>query len=99
MDTGRCSMISAIFLNGEFLWLIRENTGNSKKFRDFIYILNYALQFAKMNKMSECAIILDNASIHCSDSTINLIKKININWIFLPAYSLMLVSVELFFSD
>ena len=31
VTTGRCSMISAIISNGEFLWLIVENTGNSEK--------------------------------------------------------------------
>ena len=95
--SGSWSMISAIISNGEFLWLIIEDTGNSNKFWDFLCILNYAINNVKMMESSECIIMLDNASIHSSNQTLKMIEKININWEFLPVYSPSLAPVELFF--
>ena len=37
--TGRCWMITSILSNGEFLSLIFNNTGNSSKFCDFLWII------------------------------------------------------------
>ena len=97
VTTGRCSMISAIISNGEFLCLIVENTGNSENLKFFLYILKYAIEFIMLRRLSEWVFMLDNASIHWSNSTIKLIKEIEIHCKFLPAYSSMLAPVELFF--
>ena len=51
-----------------------------------------------MSTISEWIVTLDNASIHQAKKSIKAIKKLNINVIFLPPYSPMLVPVELFFS-
>ena len=59
--------------------------------------MKYAIEFIMMRKLSKWVIILDNASIHWSNSTIKLIKEIEIHCIFLSAYSPMLAPVELFF--
>ena len=50
-----------------------------------------------MRNISECAIILDNASIHWLKNSLKTIEAIGINRLFLPAYSLMLAPVELTF--
>ena len=50
-----------------------------------------------MRKISEWVFMPDNASIHWSNSTIKLVKEIEIHCKFLPAYSPMLAPVELFF--
>ena len=90
-------MITAIVSNGEFLWSIIEDTGNTSKFCDFLRILNYALNYAKLKESSELVIMLDNASIHSSNKTLNAMENLSINWQFLPAYSPSLAPVELFF--
>ena len=95
--TGRWSMISAILSNGEFLCIIVEDTGNSKRFCDFLCILWYAIEFLKIKLISECILVLDNASTHVSKYSTDIIKYLKINTMFLPAYSPMLAPVELFF--
>ena len=90
-------MISAIMSNGDFIWLIINDTGNTKKFWDFLCILYYAINYDNMRNISECVIMLDNASIHCSKGSLKTVEAIGINWLFLPAYSPMLAPVELFF--
>ena len=69
-------MVSAIISNGEFIWLIIDDTGNTNKFWNFLCILNYAINYAKMKVSSGCIIILDNASIHSSNKTLEVIKKL-----------------------
>ena len=94
----RWSMFASILSNGEFLWLIVDDTGNSDKFWDFIkWILNYAIDLSNMKSSSDWIITLDNASIHKSSKTVKSIKRMNLNLMFLPAYSPMLVPVELLF--
>ena len=90
-------MIFAIMSNGEFLWLIIEDTGNTKKFWDFLCILFYAITYVEMKTISEWIVTLDNASIHSSRTTIKTIEIFYFNWMLLPAYSPMLAPVELFF--
>ena len=90
-------MFASILSNGEFLWLIVEDTGNSDKFWYFLWILNYAIDSSNMKSSSDWIITLDNASIHKSSKTVKSIKRMNLNLMFLPAYSPMLAPVELFF--
>ena len=83
--------------NGEFLWLIIEDTGNTKKFWDFLCILFFAIKYVEMKTILEWIVTLDNSSIHSSRTTIKTIEKINFNWMFLPAYSPLLAPLERFF--
>ena len=46
--------------------------------------------------ISECVILLDNASIHWSKGSLKTVEAIGIYWLFLSAYSPMLVPVEIF---
>ena len=95
--TSNWSMITAIVSNGEFLWTIIEETGNTNKFWKFLLILNYAICYVKMKEASECIILLDNASIHSSNQTLKIINKIDMSCQFLLACSPSLAPVELFF--
>ena len=95
--SGRWSIISAILSNGEFLCLITDVTGNSKKFWEFLCILIYAIDFVKMWSISEWIITLDNAPTHKAKRFFETIANLNINAIFLPPYSPMLAPIELFF--
>ena len=94
--TGRWSMFVSILSNGEFLWLIVDNTGNSDKFWGFKWITNYAIDSSNIKSSSNWIITLDNASIHKSSKTVKSIKD-EFNLMFLFAYSPMLAPVELFF--
>ena len=59
--------------------------------------MKYAIEFIKMRKLSEWVFMLDNASTHWSNSTIKLIKEIEIHCKFLSAYSSIIAPFELFF--
>ena len=90
-------MISAILTNGEFLWSIIENTGDSKKFGEFMWILKYALESTNMRSNDKCVYVMDNASIHHSYSSIEIFKRLNLCIMYLPAYSPELAAIELLF--
>ena len=94
--TGRWSMISAIMQNGEFIWLIIEDTGNTKKFWSIFCILYYTINNDNMSNISECLICLI-MNQHCSKDSLKTVKAIGINWLFFTAYSPMLTPVELIF--
>ena len=94
--TGRCWMITAIWSNGEFLSLIVNNTGNSSKFCDFLWIIKYAMGFTKMSLNRSCLLILDNATTHYSDQTTKTLKRLWFCTMYLLAYSPILAPVELF---
>ena len=94
--SGSWSIISAILSNGEFLCLITDDTGNSKKFWEFLCILIYTIDFVKMRSISEWIITLDNASTHKAKRSFETIANLNINAIFLHPYSPMLAPIELF---
>ena len=87
------SMISAILSNGEFLCLITENTGNARKFWDFLCILVFTIENTKMRQISEWIITLDNASTHHAKYSISKYAELNVSIIFLPRYSSILVPV------
>ena len=90
-------MISAILTNGEFLWSIIENTGDSKKLGEFMCILKYALESANMISNHKCVYVIDNASIHHSYSSIEIFMRLNLCIMYLPAYSPELAAIELLF--
>ena len=58
-------MISTILSNGEFISFITNNTGNSSKFWDFLWILKYT----KMKPNKKCSIMIDNSKIHHFEQT------------------------------
>ena len=90
-------MISAILTNGEFICSIIDETGNTKKFWDFMWILKYAIESTAMKPYNKCIYIMDNASIHHSYSTLEVFKKLNLWIMYLPAYSPELAAIELLF--
>ena len=95
--TGRCSIISAVLSNGEFILLIVNDTGTATKFWEFLFILKYAIEFLNMDSNNDLILVLDNASIHLSTESKSTLIKLNFNVMYLPAYSPMLAPVELFF--
>ena len=95
--SGIYSIITAIMSNGDFLSLFLEDTGDSDKFWNFLHILKYAISHSMNISDTDLIIVLDNAKIHHSNITLNIVKLIGINIMFLPAYSLTLAPVELFF--
>ena len=93
--TGRCSIISAVLSNGEFILLIVNDTGTATKFWEFLFILKYAIEFLNMDSNNDLILVLDNASIHLSAESKSTLIKLNFNVMYLPAYSPMLDPVEL----
>ena len=39
-----------------------------------------------MRNISECVIMLDDASTHCSKDSLKTVEAIGVNWLFLSAY-------------
>ena len=95
--TGRCSMITGIFPNGQFLSLVVNDTGNTDRFWKFLKLLKYVIEFDHGKSIWDYIIALDNASIHWSKETTKLYKLLNLQVMHLPAYSLSLAPVDLFF--
>ena len=91
---GSCSIITAITSNEEFLSLILDDTGDSDKFWKFLHILKYAISHSMNLSDTDLIIVFDNAKIHHSNITLNVVKLIGINIMFLPAYSPTLAPVE-----
>ena len=94
---GSCTIISGILSNGEFLCMILDGTRDSDKFWEFLSILNYAIEFTKINIRKEYYLMMDNATIYYSFATKSIINRLKLNIMYLPAYSSELVPIEKFF--
>ena len=67
-----------------------------QKYWYLLCILYYAINYDNMRNISECVIMLDNASIHTQKIVLKQLRQLTLVY-FLPAYSPMLASVELSF--
>ena len=52
MTFGRCTLISAVFSDGNFIWMMVQDTVKSKKFCRFLQILKYVLKQSKIELMA-----------------------------------------------
>ena len=66
MTFGRCTLISAVFSDGNFIWMMVQDTVKSKKFCRFLQILKYVPKQSKVELMANISITLGNAPVHTS---------------------------------
>ena len=94
---GSASLIFGILSNGSSIGMITNGTINSLKFITFLKNLKEWLNKNKNFGFKETLLIMDIWSIHKSKSTINYLKKIKIQVLFLPVYSPILAPIEKFY--
>ena len=66
MTFGRCTLISAVFSDWNYIWMKVQDTVKSKEFCRFLQILKYVLKQSKIELMANISITLDNAPVHTS---------------------------------
>ena len=96
---GRWTMISSIFSDGNYFWMITNDTVSSNEFWDFLTVLYYLIQNWKLWKLNNIMITLDNAPPHKSLKSYKKLKEIDVDVLFLPPYSPELAPVEFYFRD
>ena len=57
------SMLTAFWSDGEYIWVILNDTVNSTRFSDFLWIVWYFLDLMDLNTPDKTIILLDNAAI------------------------------------
>ena len=91
---GRASLIMAAGSNGKWFGIIRQGTINSKIFWIFLRLLKQILQDTEKNKKKKSTIILDNARIHSSNYTKEVVNRLKLELKFLPPYCPEIAPVE-----
>ena len=92
---GSVSMLMAILSNGSWINFVINETINSANFSWFLKILYSWLKTKNFFGFSKVVIILDNCSIHKSNSTESLLSKINFTVFYILAYSPDFAPVEM----
>ena len=85
--TGSISLIISIFSNGLWYAILTNSTANSEIFTYYLIKMNDWINKNKLFGYSKVIILLDNWPYHKSKRTIDKLKNINLNVIFLPPYS------------
>ena len=73
MTFGRCTLISTVFSDGNFIWMMIQDIVESKEFCRFLQILKYVLKQSKIELMANIPITFDNTPMHTS----LVLKKLN----------------------
>ena len=95
--SGRCTLIASIFSDGNFLRMIVDDTVKTFEFWTFLLILKYTLHQSKILKEFNIWVTLDNAPVHTSHRSKEILKWLDIEIHFLSPHSPDLAPVELFF--
>ena len=91
---GSASLIMAAGSNGRWFGIIKQGTINSKVFWIFLRLLEQILIDTEKSKQKSPIIILDNAPIHRSDFTKEVVNKMKFEFKFLPPYCPEVAPVE-----
>ena len=83
---GSASLIMAAGSNGKWFGIFRQGTIDSEIFWIFLRLLNKILQDTEKNQQKKPIIVLDNARIHCSNYTKEIVNKLELELKFLPPY-------------
>ena len=92
--SGSASIIMAICSNGAWISKVINETIDSNNFIWFLKILISWLQSNNYFEYSQVILLLDNCSIHKSDSTISVLQRFKFTTLFIPAYSPDFAPVE-----
>ena len=87
----------SIFSNGLWYAMLTNSTTNSEIFNHYLIKMNDWINKNKLFGYSKVIILLNNWPYHKSKRTIDKIKNINLNLMFLPPYSPSLAPIELIF--
>ena len=96
--TGSINCLMAILSSGQWLLLLTNKTSNSEKFVLFLNKLNSWISANEGFGYKDILITLDNWSIHKSKEVTQILKELNFNVIYLPAYTPQFAPIEMWFS-
>ena len=89
--------MTAIFSTGSVIAAKSSGSINSELFVDLLNVLAKFIEDEEIGFQS-CLVILDNASIHRSKTTIEKIESIGFSVVFIPQYSPEMAPIERYFS-
>ena len=95
--SNKSNLILSVFSNGGWICMIKDETTKSRDFWIFLAALWMIVRSKSENENLQLTVVLDNAKIHHSWLTTKLINILNLNIVYLPAYSPELAPVELWF--
>ena len=95
--TGSISLIMSIFSNEVWFVMLSNSTTNSEIFTHYLIKMNDWINKNNMFGYSKAFILLDNWPYHKSKRTLDKLKRIKMNLMFLPPYSPSLAPIELIF--
>ena len=95
--TGRAVIPFALLSSGDWVSYISNNTTDSEQFWNFILIVHKFIELWTHIRITQTRILLNNASIHLSKFTKQLVKRLGLRMVFLPQYSPQLSPVEIVF--
>ena len=94
---GRTSMLCALLSNGSWIWLLVDDTVTAQDFGLFLLLLNTYIKSNFPTYEERTTLVLDNASIHLTNSTKNIATQFGMKILGLPPYWPHLAPVEFVF--
>ena len=94
---GRVNLIFGLFSNGRWIAIIQDEIGTEKTFQIFLIFLKKYVDSWHEDNGKPLRVILDNASIHLTESVQKMAQIVSIELNFLPPYSPNLAPVEMIF--
>ena len=91
---GRACLIFALWVDGEWIWLLSNETTTAAKFVRFMFLLSKFIELVLWKDLKTSKILLDNAPLHSSRIVMNAVNLFRFSFYFLPPYSPCLAPVE-----
>ena len=91
------SLLLSVVPDGEWIGMIKSETIKSEEFTIYLLILSKMIQELHWDNRMDVYILLDNAKVHHSFTTLKFITALRLKMIYLPAYSPEFAQVELWF--
>ena len=95
---GSLNMVFTILSNGAWFWLMLNQTTNSEIFSEYICKFNDWINENNYFGFKNLIIMLDNWSIHRSWNNLRLMKTMEHQIVFIPAYSPQFAPIEMWFN-
>ena len=91
--------MSAIDTFGRTVSMINHRANSSSAFILFLTHLVSTYRLEGLDLSADSVIIVDNSRIHKSEEVLDFMREANLFVVFLPEYSPVCVTIELFFSN
>ena len=95
---GSMSILLWIFSTGAYYWSIIQSSVNSSIFSQYLKMMSDWINNKKVFEERRIVYILDNYPSHRANETKQVMKVLNLYYLFFPSYSLQLAPVELCFN-